>query len=61
MAYEFQPYPSWRYHRDGRERLIHTDAEHEALYAEGWRDTPAAFTHEPAPEPEPETPKKKRK
>jgi hypothetical protein len=41
--YEFQAYPSWRYHRDGRAVMIHGDEHHQALDAEGWRDTPAAF------------------
>lgn len=32
-------YPSWRYHRTERPRLIRSAAEEEV----GWADTPAAF------------------
>lgn len=60
---EYTPklYPSWRYHRDGRARIIETPEEHEALHAEGWRDTPAAFAPEVASEIAPDRKAKRKK
>ena len=46
-------YPSWRYYRTEKPRLVRNTAEDQAL-GRGWEDTPAKFKDE-APPPE-ETP-----
>ena len=54
-------YPSWRYHRTEKPRLVKNTAEDQAL-GRGWEDTPAKFKDEAPPPPEPEVveePKKK--
>jgi hypothetical protein len=35
--------PSTRYHRSEKPRIIHTEEEHDALEAAGWRGSPADF------------------
>ena len=47
----FQPYPSWRYHRDGSTKIVHSQAEDDALgpdWAKHWLD----FEKEEAPKTE---------
>ena len=46
-------YPSWRYHSSDAPRLVYNEEEDAKLLAQGWADTPAAFTaaEKPAPEP----------
>lgn len=58
MPYVYQPYPRWKYHRDGR-ALVVPDLEAEAALGPGWADTPAAFYAPPDPAPTP--PKRTRK
>lgn len=48
--YEFQPYPSIRYHRSGAQLRVTSEAEDAAIGYPGnpdWADTPAKFA-EPA-------------
>lgn len=35
--------PSWLHHRSGAGEIVRTPERYEALWKEGWRDTPAAF------------------
>lgn len=51
MAYIYQEFPKWRYHRDGRSVVVKNAAE-EAALGPGWEDKPVAFPRWQEPEPE---------
>lgn len=42
-------YPSFRYHKDLGEKIIHNEAQHEHLDKQGWKDSPAAFEEKKKP------------
>ena len=77
MSYEYQPYPAWRHHPDGKSLIVKNEAE-DAELGDEWRDSradfapeqadeaPPGFASEPEPEakaeePKPETAKPARK
>ena len=39
MAYEYQEFPKWKYHRDHKAKVVQ-NAEEEAALGSGWYDTP---------------------
>ena len=43
---------TWLYHRTEAPRVFETAGDVETALADGWADTPAAFTDEPAPDSE---------
>lgn len=44
-------YPSWRYHKDGDSKIVHSEAEHKALGAD-WAQSPAHFEKQDEVAPE---------